>query len=67
VYDYARELIRTHEVSDATAARAHALLGDVGMVDLVGILGYYGLISMTINGFKVQLPPGEPDPFAGLP
>jgi 4-carboxymuconolactone decarboxylase len=54
-------------VSDATAERAHRILGDTGVVDLVGILGYYGLISMTINAFKVPLPAGEPEPFAGLP
>jgi 4-carboxymuconolactone decarboxylase len=27
-------------------------------VDLVGILGYYSLISMTINVFDVPLPAG---------
>lgn len=63
VYAYARELLRTRDVSDATAARAQALLGNVAVVDLVGILGYYGLISMTINAFRVALPAGEKDPF----
>jgi 4-carboxymuconolactone decarboxylase len=29
----------------------------------VGILGYYTLISMTINAFEVPLPAGAPDPF----
>lgn len=67
VYDYARELLRNREVSQATAARAHAMLGNTGVVDLVGILGYYALISMTIKGFEVPLPPGERDPFEGLP
>ena len=67
VYDYARELLRTRQVSDATASRAHKILGDTGVVDLIGILGYYGLISMTINATKVPLPAGEKDPFAGLP
>jgi len=33
-------------------------------VDLVGVLGYYGLISMTINAFDVPLPPGAKEPFA---
>ena len=32
-------------------------------VELVGILGYYGLISMTINAFAVPLPDGAEDPF----
>ncbi len=67
VYDYARELLRTRKVSDATAARAHKTLGDTGVVDLIGLLGYYGLISMTIKGLEVPLPAGEANPFAGLP
>jgi 4-carboxymuconolactone decarboxylase len=29
------------------------------------VLGYYTLISMTINAFEVPVPDGEPDPFAG--
>jgi len=33
------------------------------VVELVGILGYYGLISMTINTFEVPLPPGADQPF----
>jgi 4-carboxymuconolactone decarboxylase len=32
-------------------------------VDLVGILGYYTLISMTIVAFEVPLPQGAADPF----
>jgi 4-carboxymuconolactone decarboxylase len=64
VHAFARELLQTRRVSDATYARATAALGMVGVVDLVGILGYYGLISMTINAFQVPVPNG-PDPFAG--
>jgi 4-carboxymuconolactone decarboxylase len=64
VYDFARELLETRKVSDATYARAVAALGQTGVVELVGILGYYGLISMTINAFEVPLPEGAPQPFA---
>jgi 4-carboxymuconolactone decarboxylase len=63
VYDFARDLLETREVSDAIYERAAAELGDIGVVDLVGILGYYGLISMTIRAFGVPLPAGETDPF----
>jgi 4-carboxymuconolactone decarboxylase len=40
-----------------------AVLGETGVVELVGILGYYTLISMTINTFEVPLPDGAADPF----
>ncbi|MDE2007573.1 MAG: carboxymuconolactone decarboxylase family protein [Rhodospirillales bacterium] len=64
VHAFASELLRDRTVSDATFARARAALGDRGVVDLVGVLGYYGFISMTINGFAVALPEGAADPFA---
>ena len=63
VHDFATELHRNRAVSDETYARAEAALGLQGVVDLVGILGYYTLISMTINAFHVPLPDGAPDPF----
>jgi 4-carboxymuconolactone decarboxylase len=62
VHAFARELLQTGRVSDATYAHVFTALGAVGVVDLVGILGYYGLISMTINAFEVPVPDG-PDPF----
>jgi len=64
VHAFARELHADHAVSDATYARAVGELGVQGVVDLVGILGYYTLISMTINAFQVPLPDGAADPFA---
>ena len=64
IYDFIQELYKTRRVSDKTFARVHALLGDAATVELVGILGYYGLISMTINAFEVPLPEGAPQPFA---
>jgi 4-carboxymuconolactone decarboxylase len=63
VHAFARELLQERQVSDATYARATAALGTVGVVDLVGILGYYGLISMTINAFQLPVPDGAPQPF----
>jgi 4-carboxymuconolactone decarboxylase len=42
----------------------HKIIGDTGMVELVGILGYYALISMTLNAFRMPLPEGTPMPFA---
>jgi 4-carboxymuconolactone decarboxylase len=66
VYALAHELLTTHAVSDATYGQALAQLGQKAVVELVGILGYYGLISMTIKAFEVPLPPGTPEPFADV-
>jgi len=65
VYTFVTEYFATHRVSDETYARALAALGgERGVVDLIGIVGYYGLVSMTLNVFDVGLPPGEPLPLA---
>jgi 4-carboxymuconolactone decarboxylase len=63
VHDFARELLENHRIGDATYERATTELGTLGVVELVGILGYYGLISMTICAFRVPAPAGEVDPF----
>ncbi len=58
VYDILTSLHRTRRIDAALYARAEAVLGSVGLVELVGIAGYYTLISMTINLFEVGLPDG---------
>jgi 4-carboxymuconolactone decarboxylase len=63
VYDFIKELYRRKRVGDKTYARLHALLGDDGMVEFVGILGYYALIAMSLNVFRMGPPEGEPLPF----
>jgi 4-carboxymuconolactone decarboxylase len=64
VYDFIKELYRRKRVADRTYARLQALLGDDGMVEFVGILGYYVLIAMSLNVFRMGPPDGEPLPFA---
>ena len=63
VYEFATELYAHRRVSDATYATALAHLGERGVVELVGILGYYALVSMTLNAFGVEVPMGTPPPF----
>jgi 4-carboxymuconolactone decarboxylase len=52
-------------LDDATYDAAHRLLGDVGMVELTALCGYYSLISFLLNTFEVPLPPGQPARWAG--
>jgi 4-carboxymuconolactone decarboxylase len=58
VYAVARELHEARALSDGTYAHAEAELGRQGLVDLIGILGYYTLISMTLKAFDVPTPDG---------
>jgi 4-carboxymuconolactone decarboxylase len=64
LYDFITELYRTRRVGDASYRRVHKILGDAGMVELAGILGYYALISMTLNVFRAAIPDDTPPPFA---
>jgi 4-carboxymuconolactone decarboxylase len=64
IYDFVNELYKTRRVSDRTYKRVHSVLGTRGTVELVGILGYYSLISMTLNVFRADLPDNAPLPFA---
>ena len=63
VYNFARELLDEHRVSDHLYNDAVELLGEAGVVELVILLGYYTLVSMTLNVFEVSVPTGEDAPF----
>ena len=64
IYAYIRELYKTKRVSERAYSRVHAFLGDAAMVELVGILGYYVMISMTLNVFRMMPPADAELPFA---
>ncbi|HMK71516.1 MAG TPA: carboxymuconolactone decarboxylase family protein [Xanthobacteraceae bacterium] len=63
IYALVKKLYATRRVSDATYRRVQQLLGDAATVELVGILGYYALVSMILNVFRMALPEGTPAPF----
>ncbi len=56
VYEFATELNRTKRVSDKTFQRATAAVGEQGVIDIVGLQGYYTLIAMTLNVSRFELP-----------
>ncbi|MDP6566493.1 MAG: carboxymuconolactone decarboxylase family protein [Alphaproteobacteria bacterium] len=62
LYDFCVELYESCRVGEATYQRAVTHLSEQGVVDLVGILGYYALVSMTLNVFETPLPEGVSPP-----
>ncbi len=64
IYDFIKELYKVKRVSDRTYKRVQALLGDAGTVELVGLLGYYALVAMTLDAFRMPVPDGVTPPFA---
>lgn len=63
VYTVCTEMFQTHRLSDTTYARAVEELGLPALVELIATIGYYGMVSMTLNAFNIGLPEGEPSPF----
>ena len=63
VYDFVTELVKTKRVSAPLFERAKKELTETGVIDLVGIVGYYSLVSVTLNAFELPLPEGERVPF----
>jgi 4-carboxymuconolactone decarboxylase len=66
VYDFCKELHENKSVSDATYAVALKKFGERGVVDLIGVAGYYSLVSMVLNVDDQPLPDGTPPPLPDL-
>ena len=62
LYDFCTELHGTHGVSDAAYERAKALFGENGVVEIIGLSGYYVMVAMTLNVAGVPLPEGTEPP-----
>lgn len=67
LYDFCDELHRLQSVSDATYARAVAAFGEQGVIDILGISGYYSMLAMVLNTTRAPLPAGHPAPLAPFP
>ena len=66
VYNFASELLGSGQVSDASYARVKDRFGERGVMDLVGAVGYYSLVSMVLNVDRVPLPAGVEPPLKPL-
>ena len=59
----ATEIHNTHKLTDETFSVAREEFGETGVAELIGLCGFYGLVSMTLNGFDVDLPEDAIAPF----
>jgi 4-carboxymuconolactone decarboxylase len=66
VYEFASELLGTGQVSDAAYGGVKDRFGEKGVMDLVGAVGYYSLVSMVLNVDRVPLPAGVEPPLKPL-
>jgi 4-carboxymuconolactone decarboxylase len=66
-YAFVGELLVHKSVSDATYARAEAAFGKTGVIDMLGVAGYYTMQAMIMNVVRTPLPPGEAPPLSPAP
>jgi 4-carboxymuconolactone decarboxylase len=66
-YDMATEILRLKRVSDATYARAVARFGEQGVIDLLGVIGYYNFLAIVMNTTRTALPAGMAEPLRRYP
>lgn len=67
LYTLIDELRRNQSVSDATYARAVDRFGEQGVIDALGIAGYYTMLSMVMNTTRTPLPNGAKPGLAPFP
>lgn len=63
VFDFTTELLDTRSVGDATYRAALSHFGEAGTVELVSQIGFYVMITLSLNAFQVPIPEGATPPF----
>jgi 4-carboxymuconolactone decarboxylase len=67
LHAFSTELHQNRSVSDTTWAEAVRLFGEQGVMDLVGINGYYTFLSMVMNAARTAVPASEATPLPSMP
>jgi len=57
-YNFITELLKTKQVSDATFQAAKDRFGEKGVVDIIGLSGWYSMVSMLLNVDRYPLANG---------
>lgn len=63
LYDVCMALQRDHGLSEELYGQAVEAFGEQGLVEIAAVIGYYTLVSMTLNTFEVPVGPGLETPF----
>ena len=66
LYDFCIEMYRDKNISDATFKSAAAKFGERGIMDLIGIIGYYDTVSMALIVQQTTGKPGDEPPLLPL-
>ena len=66
-FEVATEILRTKRVSEATYSRAVAKFGEQGVIDLLGVTGYYTFLAIVMNATRTALPENVAEPLKRFP
>ena len=66
IYQFLKELQETKAVGDATFKAVLDKFGERGVIDLIGVTGYYTMLAMVLNVGQMPLPNGVPPPLPVL-
>jgi 4-carboxymuconolactone decarboxylase len=66
VYQFCKELHETKAVSDSAFKAVVDKFGERGVMDLIGLTGYYTMLAMALNVAQQPLPGGVPPPLPAL-
>jgi len=58
IIEYTRTLLRKHRIPDAMDKAMRDRFGNDQMIQLTGAIGYYSLLSMTVNAHEMEAGPG---------
>ncbi|HAP25156.1 MAG TPA: carboxymuconolactone decarboxylase, partial [Achromobacter sp.] len=62
VYEFARQIQETGQVEPTLYAQAVERWAAVGVVELTAVIGYYTMVSMTLNAHEIPMPDDAPPP-----
>jgi len=58
IVEFTRQLMRKHRVDEATVKALVSRFGNDGFIQLTGAIGYYAMLSMTVNACELEPAPG---------
>ena len=57
IVEFTRQLLRKHRVDATAFAALQRRLGNDGVIQLTGAIGYYSLLAMTVNACELEAAP----------
>ena len=63
VHDLSYELHRIHHIGDETYRRGVDAFGENGVAELINLCGFYTMVAMSLNTFRISPPSSKPLPF----